>query len=158
MFQPRLTLSSKTVVSVFLINRLYSWYVINLASFVVFVLATQSKEGLNLRIDDVGPDIVNVSWNGENFLKNGVNQIRLVAEPSRMPAFIGYTIVNTSASKGSIGTNLTPSTKYMIYVEELTKANKFHIIHYITTKKGGKWKHLRLEKLYVNHNNIYFML
>ena len=86
----------------------------------------------------MGPDIINISWNGKEFLKNGVNQIRLVADPSEQSLPIADFLVNTSNSKGSVTTNVRPSTRYLIYIEEISNSNKLHAIHYVTTKKGGE--------------------
>ena len=94
---------------------------------------------MNLKIDDVGPDIINVSWNGEQFLKSGVKRIRLIAKPIKMSLPTVEAIVNASDSRGSIRANLEPSTEYFIYVKEISKANKVHEIHYVTTKKGGTY-------------------
>ena len=100
-------------------------------------LGENSNQALGLKIDGVGSNIVNVSWNGEQFLKNGVHQIRLVAEPSGNAVPIADAVVNTSVSKGSITNKLIPSTRYMIYVEEISNPNAIHLIHYITTKEIG---------------------
>ena len=78
-----------------------------------------------------------MSWNGDEYLRNDVHQIRLVAENSRERIPTADAIVETSLSKGSINTNLRPSTKYLIYIEELSNPSKIRIIHYITTSKGG---------------------
>ena len=101
-------------------------------------LVDQSTENLKLQVDGVSSDTVNVSWDGGEFLKIGVDQIRVVAEPSGEPTPIADVVVNASASKVSITNNLRPSTKYMIYVEEYPTTFKLYVIHYITTAKGGE--------------------
>ena len=107
-------------------------------SYQICFLLDQKNDLLRLKIDGVTADMVNISWNEDEFLKNGVSQILLVAEPSGAPTPIGRAVVNTSASKGSIASNLIPSTRYMIYIVELSKSNKTHLIHYVTTKNGCK--------------------
>ena len=93
---------------------------------------------LNLRVDSVGPDIINVSWNAEEFLKKGVHQIRVVAEPPLEPTPITVVTVNTSASKCSIADNIKPSTVYRIYIKELTKPYDSHEVHHVVTPEGGE--------------------
>ena len=100
-------------------------------------LGNKSDDKHNLRIEGVGPDIVNISWNGEEYLRNGVHQIRLVAYPSETPLPVAIALVNSSDSKGSITTNLVPSTRYMIYIVEDSNWDKYRVIQYITTEKGG---------------------
>ena len=90
-----------------------------------------------MQVDGVGPDIVNVSWDIEEFLKRGIHQFRLIADPSVEPFSVGDVMVDTSSSRGSIIKNLIPSTRYLIYVEEISKANRLHTIHYVTTRKSG---------------------
>ena len=106
------------------------------------MLDSQSNDNLNIRIKGVGPDIVNVSWNGNQFLKNGIRLVRLVAEPSRMPSVIADAIINASVSSGSIVNGLMPSTRYMVYLVEISSSNKTHLIHYVTTSKGGEFTRL----------------
>ena len=96
------------------------------------------EDSLDLKIDGVGTDFINVSWNAQEYLKRGVSQIRLVAEPSRVPFPIADAKVNTSLSKGSITTNLRPSTRYKVYVEEIPNLKEIRVLHYVTTGKGGK--------------------
>ena len=90
-----------------------------------------------MQVDGVGHDIINVSWDKEEFLKRGIHQIRLVADPSVEPFSVGDVIVDTSISRGSIIKNVIPSTRYLIYIEEISKANRLHTIHYVTTRKSG---------------------
>lgn len=86
----------------------------------------------------MGPDVINVSWNADEYIKNGLQQFRLVAESSRDQLSIVYTIVNASDSKGSIVNNITQLTNYKIYAENISNMNILTIIQKVTTLKSGK--------------------
>ena len=102
------------------------------------------NDNLKLRVNGVGSDTVNVSWDGKEFLKIGVGRIRVIADPSRESTPIADVVVNVTASKVSITTNLMPSTRYLIYVEEYPTAIKSYEIHYVTTLKRGSMSYLNL--------------
>lgn len=99
---------------------------------------------MNLSAEVLGPDIVNVSWNAKPFLKRGVQQFSLVAEPAEdglLP--IAKALVNVSDSSGVITNYLRPSTKYMIFIEEnqsqeKQKQSKVYTIEYVRTAPGGE--------------------
>ena len=93
---------------------------------------------MNLQIDDVGPDIVNVSWNAEEYLKQRVHQVSLVVEHPGDPSPVTIAIVNSSLSKASISTNLIPSTNYLIYIMDISQTIKLSAVQNVTTTKGGQ--------------------
>lgn len=93
---------------------------------------------MNNRIDNVGPDFINVSWNSAEYFKKRVHQIRVVAEPPFEPTPITIAIVNTSDSMCSLTKDIKPTTVYRVYIEEMTKPYAMHEVHYIVTPEGGK--------------------
>ena len=106
--------------------------------FIFLIVVVLADDNLNLKVDSVGTNFINMSWNEQEYLKRNVRQIRLVAEPSGVSIPIAEALVNSSLSNGSIITNLRPSTRYKVYVEELSNPRRTRILHYVTTGKGGK--------------------
>lgn len=86
----------------------------------------------------MGPDIINVSWNDEEYMRKGVHQIRVVAESLLEPKTAIFAIVNTSDSKCSLMNGIEPSTIYRVYIEEMSEPRELHEVHYVATSEGSE--------------------
>ena len=115
----------------------------------LFQLDDSLENELNLRVDGVGPDIINVSWNGKEYWKHGVHEVSLVAKSQFESTPIAVATVNTSISKLSITDNIKPSTAYRIYIKEISRSKLKREVHYIATADGGEF--LRLKRIYLSH-------
>ena len=86
----------------------------------------------------MGPDIINISWNGEEYLKYGVREILLVAKPVMKKIPVAVVSANVSTSKCSVTVNIKPSTAYRVFIKEISKSNMTREVHYVATTEGGE--------------------
>ena len=117
---------------------MYSWKKTTAKIISTSLVNNLQEVKLNLKVDSVGPDNINTSWNGEVYSKYGVCQIRVVAKSLLNEAFVAVATVPVPVGNFSIMENIKPSTVNRTYIKEISKSNIMLEVQILATTEGGK--------------------
>ena len=117
---------------------MYSWKKTTTKIISTSLVNNLQEVKLNLKVDSVGPDNINISWNIEEYSKYGVRQIRVVAKSLLNEAFVAVATIPVPIGNCSIIENIKPSTINRLYIREISMSNIMREVLILATTEGGK--------------------